>query len=164
MDFCFCCEEGKVKLSGNLTMEEMNALKYLYCGEKSKATLIATYFYQLYLLELNNIYVKEKLRFFLFSEIESMTMIKQAIEYFGENSAFYRRQGFWRAKWMNFEIDVESFLKNDLLLEKECIIMMISLCKKTKNGSLKDFLRKLIADEALNMRILEDVISKIEKE
>lgn len=161
MDFCFCAEDGEVKLDGAISKEEMGALRYLYCGEKSKATLVATYFYQLYLSGECDKCVKDELKCFLLSEIESMTAVKNAIEFFGGNVALYSGQGFWRAKWMNFGTDVKMFLKDDLVLEKECIVMMISICKKTQNKSLKEFFRKLIADEELNMRLLENLISRI---
>ena len=161
MDFCFCTEDGEVKFDGAISREEADALKYLYCGEKSKATLVATYFYQLYLSGEHDKCIKDELKCFLLSEIQSMTAVKNAIEFFGGNVALYSRQGFWRAKWMNFGTDVKMFLKDDLVLEKECIVMMISICKKTQNKSLKEFLRKLIADEELNMRLLENLISRV---
>ncbi len=152
------------ELSGKISGDEMNLLRQAYCGEKSKMTLAMTYLYQFYILTDEHMRrLKEEVRGFLRSEFNSLCLIKEAIIFYGGSAAFFGSQTFWNAKWVNYETDVQTFLMDDLVMEKGCIAQLISISKSIKNQSLKNFLLKIVSDEELNLRLLENLVFRYEE-
>lgn len=123
-------------------------LKQLASGLHSEFTDTARYSFQHLITKMSNLALSNDLELISIVEMKHLELLGSAIISFGGVPKYTGANGnFWSAKFVDYNTDINTFLKRNILAEEKAIQIYSKAIDMVSNQSLKKLLEEIIQDE-----------------
>ncbi len=141
---------------------EVRQLKRLASSRKSEFSAVNTYLYQYFILRKTFPQVADALLNISIVEMEHFQRLSNAIVDFGGNPNLTDGRGnVWTGRNISQVKNVREILNFDIKAEREAIDAYEEAAIRTRNDSLRELYRRIIADEKLHIVVLEELLKNL---
>lgn len=157
-----------VNIDSTLEPEVVSLLITSYSGVKGEITAIFQYSYQSFYnkptsCELHEILEEISINEMVHLEVLSQILLSQKIDpkfcrYIDNNKNICEA---WSTNNVNYEKDIEKFLKYNIFLEQAAIDVYNEIINKTSCLDLKSIINRIVEDEKVHLKIFNNLLSII---
>lgn len=148
----------------NVNMPDFRDVRCLindYAGFCSETTAIFSYIYQSFVLADSYPDIAKALEGIAIVEMHHLSMLGHTIERLHGDPKFSGLNGFWNGAYVNYNKNVKAILQKDIKDEQLAIADYRRTIKCLTNNSIKELIERIIQDEELHIKILQELLDSV---
>lgn len=147
------------EVSGSLPAKQLEILSDLYAGRFSKLTAVASYGYQLVVLEGEN-NLSELFKGVFTVELKHLRLLASALFSFGAAPVFAGKFNYFSFRYVDYSNKIKDSLLNAIEREKSFCFHLEQFASFCQNQSLANLLLRIAKDEMLHERLFSDRLER----
>lgn len=142
------------------SMSDVKCLMEDYGGMLSETTAIMIYIYQSYISKLYGEEWAEMFMGIAKVEMHHHELLAEAIVKCGGNPIIAGNRQFWSGSFVSYQQDLCKMIEKNLMAESMAIANYKKTIKCLNNYSIKELIERIILDEEVHIRILNEALEK----
>lgn len=157
----FMAEGEYPALEGRLDIYDALCIMNGYAGRNGETTAVMQYTYQKYISCGIKDCLSNTIGGIALVEMHHHELLGKAVVACGGTPYLGTSREFWTGRNVNYVKDVKTFLADDIATERLCIESYRKTIVCLQNESLKRLISRIIEDEQVHIKILEELIASI---
>lgn len=138
-------------------------LKEAYVGLFGESTSVSQYLYHHYDSSDKEKEISQMLKEVAIVEAEHFDILARTIHLLGEKPIYYSQDGFWKASFVSYGVDLLEQLESDLILEYRAISYYNQIIEVIDDPYVKEILKRIVLDEEAHVQFFKMAIENVKK-